>query len=47
MNHLPRFIEAARAAGARFRQDFPPSCTPLVRGEITGPIDTFVRRPAV
>lgn len=32
MRHLARFLDAARDAGARFRQDFPPACLPLVRG---------------
>jgi peptidoglycan/xylan/chitin deacetylase (PgdA/CDA1 family) len=32
MRHLPRFIAAARAAGARFRQDFPADCVAMARG---------------
>ena len=32
MAHLPRFVAEVRAAGGRFRQDFPPDCTPLVAG---------------
>ena len=30
---LPRFIDAARARGVEIVQDFPASCTPMVRGE--------------
>jgi peptidoglycan/xylan/chitin deacetylase (PgdA/CDA1 family) len=33
MRHLERFIEDVRAAGGRFRQDFPLECLPLLRGE--------------
>jgi peptidoglycan-N-acetylglucosamine deacetylase len=32
MDHLERFIAMVRAAGGRFRQDFPPDCVPLLRG---------------
>jgi peptidoglycan/xylan/chitin deacetylase (PgdA/CDA1 family) len=42
MAHLPRFIDAVRAAGGRFRQDFPPDCTPLVGGRETAPIAPYV-----
>jgi peptidoglycan/xylan/chitin deacetylase (PgdA/CDA1 family) len=42
MAHLPRFLDAAEAAGARFRQDFPPETTPIVRGRATQPLDGFV-----
>jgi peptidoglycan/xylan/chitin deacetylase (PgdA/CDA1 family) len=44
MAHLPRFLDAALAAGARFRQEFPPECTPIVRGEARGNLDAFVTR---
>ena len=43
MRHLPRFLAAARAAGARFRQDFPPDCVPLRRGETVAPLTGYVR----
>lgn len=42
MAHLPRFLDEALAAGARFRQGFPPECTPIVRGEVRGDLDAFV-----
>lgn len=31
--HLPRFLDEAERLGARFRQDYPPDCLPIVRGE--------------
>jgi peptidoglycan/xylan/chitin deacetylase (PgdA/CDA1 family) len=33
MGRLKIFIERVRDHGGRFRQDFPPECVPLVRGE--------------
>lgn len=42
MRHLPRFLDEARARGARFRQDFPPACTPIVRGEVVAALDGYV-----
>jgi peptidoglycan/xylan/chitin deacetylase (PgdA/CDA1 family) len=42
MRHLPRFLDAVRAAGGRFRQDFPPDCVPLLDGRLTGPIRDYV-----
>lgn len=42
MRHLERFIEAARADGACFRQDFPPACTPIVSGKLVLPLDAYV-----
>ncbi|WP_339029061.1 polysaccharide deacetylase family protein [Bradyrhizobium symbiodeficiens] len=42
MAHLERFLDRAEAAGARFRQDFPPSCVPIRNGEIALPINDFV-----
>lgn len=42
MRHLARFIDLARAAGARFRQDFPPECVPLVRGTPAQPLDAYL-----
>jgi peptidoglycan/xylan/chitin deacetylase (PgdA/CDA1 family) len=32
MKHLPRFLDTAHSAGARFRQDFPAEVTPILRG---------------
>lgn len=37
MRHLPGFLDAAAAAGAEFRQDFPDACVPLRRGRETAP----------
>ena len=42
MNHLEEFLDRAQAAGARFRQDFPPACVPIRRGEIVLPIRSYV-----
>jgi peptidoglycan/xylan/chitin deacetylase (PgdA/CDA1 family) len=42
MAHLERFLDRAAAAGARFRQDFPPACVPIRAGEIALPINDYV-----
>jgi peptidoglycan/xylan/chitin deacetylase (PgdA/CDA1 family) len=42
MRHLDRFIAMLQDMGARFRQEFPPECLPIVRGEIVLPIDRYV-----
>lgn len=42
MRHLDRFLGEAGQAGARFRQDFPPDCVPIVEGVIVRPIDDYV-----
>jgi peptidoglycan/xylan/chitin deacetylase (PgdA/CDA1 family) len=42
MDHLERFLDRAEAAGARFRQDFPPQCVPIRNGEIARPIHDYV-----
>jgi len=42
MRHLEQFLDRAAAAGARFRQDFPPHCVPIRRGEIVLPIAPYV-----
>jgi peptidoglycan-N-acetylglucosamine deacetylase len=42
MSHLDHFLDCAAAAGARFRQDFPPDCLPIREGKIVQPIDTYV-----
>ena len=44
MRHLQHFIHLARKAGARFRQDFPPDCVPIVRGKPVQPLDRFVNQ---
>lgn len=42
MAHLPRFLDEVRAAGGRFRQDFPPDCLPIRRGVATMPLEPYV-----
>jgi peptidoglycan/xylan/chitin deacetylase (PgdA/CDA1 family) len=42
MKNLDRFIGMANDRGARFRQDFPPACLPLVEGQVVGPVETYV-----
>jgi peptidoglycan/xylan/chitin deacetylase (PgdA/CDA1 family) len=42
MRHLPRFLDAAQDAGARFHQDFPPACVPMRRGEQLLPMEGYV-----
>jgi peptidoglycan-N-acetylglucosamine deacetylase len=41
MRHLDRFLGAARDRGARFRQDFPPACLPVVAGRVTQPLGPY------
>lgn len=42
MKHLPAFVEAIRERGGRFRQDFPPECVPVRRGEVMGDLSPYV-----
>jgi peptidoglycan/xylan/chitin deacetylase (PgdA/CDA1 family) len=42
MQHLDRFIATIRKMGARFHQEFPAQCLPIVRGELAFAIDPFV-----
>ena len=42
MDHLERFLDRAREAGARIRQDFPPDCVPIRSGEIVRSIEPYV-----
>jgi peptidoglycan/xylan/chitin deacetylase (PgdA/CDA1 family) len=42
MRHLPRFLDAVRARGGRFRQDFPPACVPIQAGRIVADIAPYV-----
>ena len=44
MRHLERFIGLAREAGARFRQDFPPECVPIVHGQPVRSLDAYVNQ---
>jgi peptidoglycan/xylan/chitin deacetylase (PgdA/CDA1 family) len=42
MAQLERFIAMVRAAGRRFRQDFPPDCVPLRAGREVRPMHRYV-----
>lgn len=42
MRHLTAFIGTIRRRGGGFRQDFPPECVPIRRGEIRFPLAPYV-----
>lgn len=42
MDHLDRFIGSARDRGASFRQEFPVSYVPMIKGEIVAPLEPYV-----
>jgi len=42
MRHLDSFLDRAREAGARFRQEFPPNCVPIRAGQTVLPIGSYV-----
>jgi len=42
MRELDRFIRLAKDRGATFVQDFPASCVPMERGQITGAIEPYL-----
>lgn len=42
MGRLKIFIDRVLDHGGRFRQDFPPECVPMVRGEVVSKLDAFV-----
>lgn len=42
MAHLDGFLEKVVDLGGRFRQEFPPECVPIVRGDIVLPIEPYV-----
>ena len=42
MEHLPRFLDAAKARGYTFVQDFPDDCVPIREGEIVGSLEGMV-----
>jgi peptidoglycan/xylan/chitin deacetylase (PgdA/CDA1 family) len=42
MTHLDRFLGTVADMGGRFRQDFPPDCVPILRGETVRPIERYV-----
>jgi hypothetical protein len=41
MRHLDSFLRKLRDEGHTFMQDFPPECTPIVRGEVMQSLDEF------
>ena len=43
MRHLAGFIASLRQHGGRFRQDFPPECVPIRRGEVLAPLADYVK----
>jgi peptidoglycan/xylan/chitin deacetylase (PgdA/CDA1 family) len=44
MGRLHIFIERVLEHGGRFRQDFPPECVPILRGEPLAPLEGYVSR---
>ena len=42
MDHLESFLDRARDGGARFHQDFPLDCVPILSGEIVQSIEPYV-----
>jgi peptidoglycan/xylan/chitin deacetylase (PgdA/CDA1 family) len=42
MKQLARFISSIREQGGSFRQDFPPECVPIRRGEALVPLTPYV-----
>jgi hypothetical protein len=42
MGRLKIFIERVLDHGGRFRQDFPPQCVPIRRGEVLGALEPYV-----
>lgn len=44
MQHLDRFLDAIAEQGGRLRQDFPPSCLPMVEGIASNAFDRYVSR---
>ncbi len=46
MDHLDRFIAAARDRGAEFRQEYPADCVPIDCGRLIRPIDSYLNQAA-
>ncbi len=46
MGRLRIFIERVLEHGGRFRQDFPPECVPIRRGEVVAPLERYVSAAA-
>jgi peptidoglycan-N-acetylglucosamine deacetylase len=44
MGRLHIFIERVLEHGGRFRQDFPPECVPILRGEPLAPLEGYLTR---
>jgi peptidoglycan/xylan/chitin deacetylase (PgdA/CDA1 family) len=42
MRHLDSFLRKLREDGHELMQEFPPDCTPIVRGKIVQPLDGFL-----
>ena len=42
MQHLETFIEALRERGGELRQEFPPDCVPLRRGQVSADLSPYV-----
>jgi peptidoglycan/xylan/chitin deacetylase (PgdA/CDA1 family) len=42
MQRLPSFLSEIRKRGGSFRQDFPPECVPIRRGEVLAPLAPYV-----
>jgi len=42
MGRLRIFIDRVLDHGGRFRQDFPPECVPIRRGEVVAPLEAYV-----
>lgn len=42
MGRLKIFIDRMRDHGGEFRQDFPPDCVPIRRGEVLGPLERYI-----
>jgi peptidoglycan/xylan/chitin deacetylase (PgdA/CDA1 family) len=42
MDNLQNFITRVREHGGKFRQDFPPECVPIRRGEVIGELGPYV-----
>ncbi|HEV8413508.1 MAG TPA: polysaccharide deacetylase family protein [Bryobacteraceae bacterium] len=42
MRHLDSFLRKLREDGHELMQEFPPECTPIVRGKIVQPLDGFL-----
>jgi peptidoglycan/xylan/chitin deacetylase (PgdA/CDA1 family) len=42
MRHLDRFLNAVEEIGGNFRQDFPPTCMPIIEGAAVQALDDYV-----